>query len=98
MPDCGRKYFAACGWISRPLPAGGGRDGFSGVVPRDARGRRLLPAGPRSGPRACPRDTPVLALVSDDERLYKTASERQAEAERDPVLRFPKLLIDEGIL
>ena len=36
--------------------------------------------------------------LSDDERLYKTAAERQAEVERDPVVSFPKLLVDEGIL
>jgi 2-oxoisovalerate dehydrogenase E1 component len=36
--------------------------------------------------------------LSDDERMYKTAAERKAESERDPVLNFPKLLVDEGIL
>jgi 2-oxoisovalerate dehydrogenase E1 component len=41
---------------------------------------------------------PYSHSLSDDERLYKTPAERAAEAERDPVLRFPKLLIDEGVL
>ena len=41
---------------------------------------------------------PYSHSLSDDERLYKTAAERQAEAERDPVLRFPKFLVDQGIL
>jgi 2-oxoisovalerate dehydrogenase E1 component len=36
--------------------------------------------------------------LSDDERLYKSSAERQAEAERDPVLTFPKFLVDEGIV
>jgi len=36
--------------------------------------------------------------LSDDERMYKTAAERQAEAERDPIATFPKFLVDEGIL
>jgi 2-oxoisovalerate dehydrogenase E1 component len=36
--------------------------------------------------------------LSDDERLYKTTAEREAEAARDPVLLFPKLLIDEGVI
>jgi 2-oxoisovalerate dehydrogenase E1 component len=36
--------------------------------------------------------------LSDDERMYKTAAERTAESERDPVLTFPKFLVDEGIL
>jgi len=41
---------------------------------------------------------PYSHSLSDDERLYKTAAERAAEAERDPVLRFPKFLIDEGVI
>ena len=36
--------------------------------------------------------------LSDDERMYKTAAERKAESERDPILTFPKFLVDEGIL
>jgi 2-oxoisovalerate dehydrogenase E1 component len=36
--------------------------------------------------------------LSDDERLYKTTAERESEAARDPVLKFPKQLVDEGIL
>jgi 2-oxoisovalerate dehydrogenase E1 component len=41
---------------------------------------------------------PYSHSLSDDERLYKTAAERQAEAAIDPVIRFPKMLIDEGVL
>ncbi|MCU1234728.1 MAG: dehydrogenase, component, partial [Candidatus Solibacter sp.] len=41
---------------------------------------------------------PYSHSLSDDERLYKTAAEREAEAARDPVLRFPKFLIDEGVI
>jgi len=41
---------------------------------------------------------PYSHSLSDDERLYKTSAERQAEAERDPVIKFPKFLVDEGIL
>ncbi|HEV2447594.1 MAG TPA: dehydrogenase E1 component subunit alpha/beta, partial [Candidatus Sulfopaludibacter sp.] len=41
---------------------------------------------------------PYSHSLSDDERLYKTAAERAAEAERDPVLQFPKFLVDEGVL
>jgi 2-oxoisovalerate dehydrogenase E1 component len=41
---------------------------------------------------------PYSHSLSDDERLYKPAAEREAEAARDPVLVFPKLLVDEGIL
>jgi 2-oxoisovalerate dehydrogenase E1 component len=36
--------------------------------------------------------------LSDDERLYKSEAERKAEAERDPVIRFPQWLIEEGII
>jgi len=36
--------------------------------------------------------------LSDDERMYKTAAERKSELERDPILTFPKFLVDEGIL
>ena len=36
--------------------------------------------------------------LSDDERMYKTAAERAQEAERDPVLNFPRWLIEEGVL
>jgi TPP-dependent pyruvate/acetoin dehydrogenase alpha subunit len=41
---------------------------------------------------------PYSHSLSDDERLYKCAAEREAEAERDPVLLFPKFLIDEGVI
>jgi 2-oxoisovalerate dehydrogenase E1 component len=41
---------------------------------------------------------PYSHSLSDDERLYKTAAERAAEAERDPISRFPEYLIDQGIL
>jgi 2-oxoisovalerate dehydrogenase E1 component len=36
--------------------------------------------------------------LSDDERLYKTKAERAEEAERDPVIRFPQWLIEQGLL
>ena len=41
---------------------------------------------------------PYSHSLSDDERLYKTRAERAAEAARDPVIRFPEWLIDNGIL
>jgi 2-oxoisovalerate dehydrogenase E1 component len=34
--------------------------------------------------------------LSDDERAYKTAAERAAEAARDPVTTFPRWLLDNG--
>jgi 2-oxoisovalerate dehydrogenase E1 component len=41
---------------------------------------------------------PYSHSLSDDERLYKTQAEREAEAARDPVLTFPRFLIAEGVL
>ena len=41
---------------------------------------------------------PYSHSLSDDERLYKTQAERDAEAGRDPVVQFPKRLIAEGVL
>jgi 2-oxoisovalerate dehydrogenase E1 component len=41
---------------------------------------------------------PYSHSLSDDERLYKCEAERKAEAARDPVMRFPRFLNDEGIL
>jgi 2-oxoisovalerate dehydrogenase E1 component len=41
---------------------------------------------------------PYSHSLSDDQRMYRSAAERQAEAERDPVLRFPKFLIDQGVI
>jgi 2-oxoisovalerate dehydrogenase E1 component len=41
---------------------------------------------------------PYSHSLSDDERLYKTAAEREAEASRDPIITYPRWLIDEGIL
>ena len=39
---------------------------------------------------------PYSHSLSDDERLYKTEVERQAEAARDPIYRFPEWLIQKG--
>ena len=41
---------------------------------------------------------PYSHSLSDDEKLYKTKSERAAEEARDPVLKFPEWLVSEGIL
>jgi len=41
---------------------------------------------------------PYSHSLSDDERLYKTTAEREAEALRDPLVTYPRWLISEGLL
>jgi len=40
---------------------------------------------------------PYSHSLSDDEVLYRPASERQADAERDPITRFPRTLLEQGL-
>jgi len=53
-------------------------------------------AGPAFVHARCTR--PYSHSLSDDERLYKTKAERDAEAAVDPVVTFPRWLIAEGVL
>src|SRR5205823_6119526 len=41
---------------------------------------------------------PYSHSLSDDERLYKTQSERDTEAGRDPIVKYPEWLVSEGLL
>lgn len=41
---------------------------------------------------------PYSHSLSDDERLYKTPEEREAEARRDPLVKFAEWLLREGVL
>src|ERR1041385_1871619 len=40
---------------------------------------------------------PYSHSLSDDEVLYRPPSEREAEAKKDPLVRFPKYLVDQGV-
>ncbi|HTS75225.1 MAG TPA: dehydrogenase E1 component subunit alpha/beta [Bryobacteraceae bacterium] len=41
---------------------------------------------------------PYSHSLSDDEKLYKTKAEREAEAARDHIVKYPEWLISEGLL
>jgi 2-oxoisovalerate dehydrogenase E1 component len=41
---------------------------------------------------------PYSHSLSDDERSYKTKHEREEEALRDPLVTFPKFLVEEGVM
>jgi 2-oxoisovalerate dehydrogenase E1 component len=56
---------------------------------RDRRGPALVHA-------RCTR--PYSHSLSDDEKLYKTPDEREAEAHRDPISKFALFLVREGVL
>jgi 2-oxoisovalerate dehydrogenase E1 component len=51
--------------------------------------------GPALVHATCTR--PYSHSLSDDERLYKTQAEREDEARRDPLVQFPRFLVEEGI-
>ena len=41
---------------------------------------------------------PYSHSLSDDEKLYRPEHERQKDAERDPLVLFPRFLVDEGLV
>ena len=41
---------------------------------------------------------PYSHSLSDDERLYKTAAERELEARHDPLTKFPEYLLSSGVM
>ncbi len=92
------------GSISRLL------SGFPGLLVREVDGTDFLASyremrtaaaycrqgyGPALVHAHCTR--PYSHSLSDDERFYKTAREREVEAARDPLVNFAKFLIEEGV-
>jgi 2-oxoisovalerate dehydrogenase E1 component len=74
-------------------------DGTDFVASYGAMAEAVAHARARSGPALVHAKVtrPYSHSLSDDERLYKTAEERAAEAQRDPLRRLTQLLRDEGI-
>ncbi len=63
---------------------------------RQAAGYARSRQGPALVHATCIR--PYSHSLSDEEKLYKTDEERAAEAARDPVVKFPEWLVEEGVL
>lgn len=73
-------------------------DGCDFVASLDAMKKAVAYARARKGPALVHAHVirPYSHSLSDDEVLYKPKEERAAEAERDPLVTFPKWLIAEG--
>ena len=71
-------------------------DGTDVVESYQASGRGVRWARERKGPALLHAHVirPYSHSLSDDERAYRPETERQAEAERDPIRRFRQLLVD----
>jgi 2-oxoisovalerate dehydrogenase E1 component len=73
-------------------------DGCDFVASHAALSRAIDYARKRKGPALVHAHVirPYSHSLSDDEVMYRPASEREADAERDPLVNFPKWLIAEG--
>ena len=73
-------------------------DGCDFVASYAALSRAIDYARKRKGPALVHAHVirPYSHSLSDDEVMYRPASEREADAERDPLVNFPKWLIAEG--
>jgi 2-oxoisovalerate dehydrogenase E1 component len=74
-------------------------DGCDPVASFEVMTRAVEYARARKGPALVHAHVirPYSHSLSDDEVLYRPAAEREADAQRDPVNRFPKYLLSEGL-
>jgi 2-oxoisovalerate dehydrogenase E1 component len=75
-------------------------DGTDPLVSYDVLQRAVDHCRARKGPALVHAHVtrPYSHSLSDDEKLYKTAAEREEEARRDPIPKFGLFLVREGIL
>jgi 2-oxoisovalerate dehydrogenase E1 component len=73
-------------------------DGCDLLASYDAMQRAVEHARQRKGPALVHAHVirPYSHSLSDDEKLYRPPTEREADAARDPVTQFPKWLLSEG--
>ena len=73
-------------------------DGCDLLASYDVMQRAVEYARQRKGPALVHAKVirPYSHSLSDDEKLYRPQEEREADAARDPVTQFPKLLVSEG--
>ncbi|MGH7471918.1 MAG: transketolase C-terminal domain-containing protein, partial [Longimicrobiales bacterium] len=74
-------------------------DGCDVIASYEATGRAVHYARTRRGPALIHAQVvrPYSHSMSDDERSYRSESERQLEARRDPIVNFRQLLIEENL-
>jgi 2-oxoisovalerate dehydrogenase E1 component len=74
-------------------------DGCDVMASYDALSRGVEHARQRKGPALIHAHVirPYSHSLSDDEVQYRTPKERDEDAKKDPILRFPKYLIEQGI-
>lgn len=75
-------------------------DGCDPLASYAAMKRAVAYCRERTGPALVHADVirPYSHSMSDDERLYRTAAEREEDSKRDPISTFARFLLDEGIL